>query len=258
VKPSLGQLFGLDLHSYGLLIAVGFALGTVLAAREARRLGMDGEAMLDLIFWVLVTGIAGSRLAFVLLNAGAFVSLCRDHGDCAAPLKIWQGGLIFYGGVLGAAASVWHFVRKQRWPFAQVADVLAPSLALGHAFGRMGCFLAGCCYGKPWSHGVVFPPGSAASDELGRGFTPPLHPTQLYEAAGELAIFFVLVSMRRRLGFRGATALLYALMYGVLRFNVELFRGDAARGFVGFLSTAQVISLLLVAGAGLALRRRSA
>src|SRR5205823_18082 len=110
--------------------------------------------------------------------------------------------------------------------------LLAPSLALGHVFGRIGCFFAGCCFGKPWAAGVSFPRDSVAFDELlgagqiaaGAGTTPPLHPTQLYEAAGELGIFFLLLWARRRQRFAGATALLYAASYAGLRFVVEIFR----------------------------------
>jgi phosphatidylglycerol:prolipoprotein diacylglycerol transferase len=269
VKPSLGVFFGLDLHTYGFAIAVGYALGVVLAVREARRRRMDGEAMLDLLFWILIAGLAGSRLLFVLVHAGEYVTLCRGSGprslgkaltDCAAPLKVWEGGLVFHGGVAGAALAVWRYCRQQRRSFAEVADVLTPPLALGHALGRLGCFFAGCCYGKPWLHGLRFPPGSVASDELAHGgVTVPLHPTQLYESLGELLIFFVLLLARRRLRFHGATALLYAFCYGLLRLAVELFRGDAGRGFIaGSFSTAQGVSLLLIAGAAVVFARRAA
>jgi phosphatidylglycerol:prolipoprotein diacylglycerol transferase len=256
VRPTLFTLpfgaHGLGVHSYGLAIALGFAAGVVLAAREARRVGLDPGAMLDLLFWILVSGVLGSRLTFVVLHAGDFVQLCRQ-GDCAAPLKLWQGGLVFYGGALSATVAVALFTRRHRWSFGQVADLLAPALALGHVFGRLGCFFAGCCFGKPLGAGVSFPPGSVAFDELtrtgavaaGATGTPPLHPTQLYEAAGELAIFFLLILTRRHRRFAGATALLYAASYAGLRFVVELFRGDAGRGFVGPLSTAQVMSLVI-------------
>jgi phosphatidylglycerol:prolipoprotein diacylglycerol transferase len=285
VRPTLVTLpigvHGLGVHSYGLAIAVGFAIGVVLAAREARRAGLDPAAMLDLLFWILVSGVLGSRLAFVLLHAGDYLQLCRQGGlsGCAAPLKLWQGGLVYYGGALAATGAVALFSRRQGWAFGRVADVLAPALALGHAFGRLGCFFAGCCFGKPWAAGVAFPPGSVAFDDLASSgviapdasATPPLHPTQLYEAAGELLIFFLLLRARRHQRFSGAIALLYAAAYAALRFLVEIFRGDAARGFLArlgtprlagwlglppdqplFLSTAQVTSLL-VGGAAIGL-----
>jgi phosphatidylglycerol---prolipoprotein diacylglyceryl transferase len=261
VRPTLLTLplgaRGIALHSYGLAIALGFALGVVVAARQARRAGLDGGAFVDLLFWILVSGILGSRLAFVLLHGAEYARLCAA-GDCAAPLRLWEGGLVFYGGAVAAAGVAALFARRHRWSFGQVADTLAPSLALGHAVGRLGCFFAGCCYGKPWPAGVRFPHGSVAFDEFARAgampaaavTTPPLHPTQLYEAAGELAIFFVLLHGRRRQRFHGATALLYAVLYGALRFVVEIFRGDAGRGFVtSRLSAAQLISAALAVGA---------
>jgi len=276
VRPTLVTLGGVELHSYGLAIALGFTIGTVVAVKEAGRLGLpDRGAFVDLLFWVLVAGIGGSRLAYVLLHAGDYGRLCAGAGaarsagrvlaDCAAPLRLWEGGLIFYGGLLGAAAAVAVVVRRQRqWRFGRVADALAPGLALGHAVGRLGCFLAGCCYGKPWDAGLRFPRGSVAFDELaatlpaGATETPPLHPTQLYEAAGELIIFFLLLRARRHRRFDGATALVYALLYGVLRFGVELFRGDQGRGMLGPVSIAQVVSVAVAAAAALLLARGAA
>jgi phosphatidylglycerol:prolipoprotein diacylglycerol transferase len=257
VRPTLVTIHGLALHSYGLAIAVGFTLGVVVAARQARRVGLDGAAFVDLLFWILVWGIAGSRLAFVLLNAGHYWRLCASGTDCLAPVKIWQGGLVFHGGALAATGAVLLFCRRRRWRFGQVADVLAPALALGHAAGRIGCFLAGCCYGKPWAAGVSFPPGSVASDELAPGrLTPPLHPVQLYEALGDLAIFVALVVLRRRRHSEGAIALVYALLYGLLRAGVELFRGDAGRGFVApGVSVATLVSVALAVTAAALLWR---
>jgi phosphatidylglycerol:prolipoprotein diacylglycerol transferase len=271
VRPTLVTLplgaHGLAVHSYGLAIAVGFAIGVFLAAREARRAGLDAGAMLDLLFWILVSGVLGSRLAFVAIHAGDYWTRCRLGGaaECLAPLKLWEGGLVYYGGALAATAAVALFARRKGWRFGTVADVLAPALALGHAVGRLGCFFAGCCFGKPWSHGLRFPPGSVAYDDLTRAgavaagapATPLLHPTQLYEAAGELVIFFLLLRARRRQRFAGAIALLYAAAYAGLRFVVELLRGDAARGFLFrwpepqpvLLSTAQVTSVVVGAAA---------
>jgi phosphatidylglycerol:prolipoprotein diacylglycerol transferase len=280
VRPSVFTFpGGLELHSYGLAVALGFAVGIAVAARQARRLGLDGGAILDLAFWILVAGVLGSRLVFVILNIGQYGQLCLEGSggvraplqvlsDCAAPLRLWQGGLVFYGGALAATGAMVLFAHRRRWPFAKVADVFAPGVAIGHVLGRLGCFFAGCCFGKPAPLGASFPPGSVAFDELVRtgavsataAATPTLHVTQLYEAAGELAIFFLLVAVRPRLRFHGATALLYVAAYAALRFVVELFRGDVSRGFVGPLSTAQVAGLFLAAasaGGYLALARRS-
>jgi phosphatidylglycerol:prolipoprotein diacylglycerol transferase len=293
------------LHTYGILIACGFAMGIALAFRDGRRRGLDGGKILDLSFWILVTGLVGSRIFYVALNAADFARSCAGSDDatprrltaivwdCARPLQVWEGGLVFYGGFLAAGATALLFARRQGWSFATIGDLFAPSLALGHAFGRLGCFAAGCCFGKVCAAGVrwaaAFPRDSVAFDELqsvgavapGALATPPLFPTQLYEAAGELAIFLLLIALRRRELARksalrpGALLLLYAMLYGVLRFTVEMFRGDFARRYViewltpglarrlglppgepVLLSYGQLVSLAIVSGALAALIHR--
>lgn len=265
---------------YGFAVAMGFVTGVWLAVRRGRRAGLDGGALLDLSFWILLAGVGGSRALFVLLNAERYARLClgsntrplgRVLADCAAPLRLWDGGLVFYGGALCAAAVVAVFCHRRRWSFPRLADVFAPALALGHAFGRMGCFLAGCCYGRPLDGGPRFPPGSVAYEDLRRiGALPPgaeatagLHPTQLYEAAGELVIFFVLLRLERRKRAPGQVALTYALLYAGLRAVVEIWRGDAGRRFLFelpagaplVLSTSQAISVAVALAAGWGLRR---
>jgi phosphatidylglycerol:prolipoprotein diacylglycerol transferase len=283
-------------HTYGLLIAVGLALGITLGAREARRRGLDVGRVLDFAFWATVAGLLGSRVAYALVNLGAFARACvgpaaeprgllRVLSDCTRVVQVWEGGLVFYGGIVGAALVAVVFARRERWSFWTLGDVFAPGVAVGHALGRLGCFAAGCCFGKlsgPW--GVAFPAGSVAFDELGSAgalapgasFTPPLHPTQLYEAGGELVIFALLLALRPRLRARpGALVLLYGALYATLRFVVELFRGDFARRYVvelvtprlaaflgvpagepELLSVGQLVSLLLLAACAAAFMRR--
>jgi phosphatidylglycerol:prolipoprotein diacylglycerol transferase len=301
----------LGLHTYGILIACGFAVGIALAHREARRRGLDAGKILDLSFWILVSGLIGSRIFYVAVNARDFAHACVGGGaevgdggdgartlaaavwDCTRVLHVWEGGLVFYGGFLAAGVTAVLFARRQGWSFWTVGDVFAPSLAIGHAFGRIGCFAAGCCFGKVcevgarW--GVSFPAESVAFQDLqsagaiepGAVTTPPLFPTQLYEAAGELAIFALLLALARRPAARrpGTLLLLYALSYGTLRFVVEMFRGDFARKYLVeaatpalarwlglppaeavLLSLGQAVSVAIVAAAlaALILRRRSA
>ncbi|HEX4403538.1 MAG TPA: prolipoprotein diacylglyceryl transferase [Polyangia bacterium] len=252
-------------HTYGLLIAVGLAVGIALGAREARRRGLDVGRVLDFAFWATVAGLVGSRVAYGLVNLHSFVRACmgdpdeprgllRALSDCTRLVQVWEGGLVFYGGIVGAAIVAVVFARRERWSFWVLGDVFAPGVAVGHVLGRLGCFAAGCCFGKPsgpW--GVAFPAGSIAFDELGSvgqlspgaSFTPPLHPTQLYEAGGELAIFALLMALRPRLRARpGTLMLLYGALYSVLRFVVELFRGDFARRYIVELSTPRLAALL--------------
>jgi len=285
------------IHSYGLLIAIGLVVGVAFSLRRGRSVGIDAGDTLDLTFYALVVGLVGARLAYVLMHAGDYARLCVDAShprslgqklsDCAAPLRFWQGGLVFLGGAVLAAIVVLFYARRRKLPLGDVADVLAPAVSIAHVFGRIGCFLVGCCYGKPWLGGVHFPAGSVAYSELVSQRALPsevsctygLHPTQLYESAGELLIFAGLVWLWRRRRFPGAVALAYASGYGVLRFFIEIFRGDDVRGFLFearlpglarllglspsepiFLSTAQATSMALVVAAIIAysvLRRRA-
>jgi phosphatidylglycerol:prolipoprotein diacylglycerol transferase len=264
VHPVLFTLpFGrreIALHSYGILIAAGLAVGIWHARREGERRGLDGGRVLDLAFWLVVSGLVGSRLTYGLVNARSFFHACVDGGgpwwrDCTSLLQVWEGGLVFYGGVAAAAVVAVVFARRQGWSFGDVGDISAPALAIGHAFGRLGCFAAGCCFGKETAArvGVAFPHGSVAYDVLeragavpvGAGETPPLHPTQLYEAAGELLIFALLCSVRPRLrGRPGALLLCYLGLYALLRFGVEIFRGDTLRGFPIELQTPRLAAWL--------------
>ncbi len=325
MKPMLMSLHlggrEIGFHTYGVLIGCGCAVAIVLAFREARRQGLDGSKILDLSFWMLVAGLLGSRLLYVALNARTFARVCagggddelaarslgRVLGDCTRVLQVWEGGLVFYGGFIAACVFAFYFARRQGWSFWALGDLYAPSLAIGHAFGRLGCFTAGCCFGKACdaaAHWCArFGTDSVAFEELravsavpdGATLTPPLFPTQLYEALGELLIFCVLMFARQRLreragaggGANGTTStrgpgtlvLLYAVLYGLLRFGVELYRGDFARlyllpfatprlarwlglpaGEAVLLSTGQAVSIAVVLAAivALILRRRHA
>lgn len=256
----------LGLHSYGILVGLGLAIGVLLFWREGREQGLEGGRLLDLAFWCIIAGLAGSRAAFVALNLGDFAEACLGVAGrapptgwlwgCTAALRFWEGGLVFYGGALAAALVVLAFCRREGLSFWRLGDLAAPALAAGHVVGRLGCFLAGCCFGKGCAtrFGVSFPSDSAVYQELletgvlspGAPTTPPLHATQLYEAAGELAIFFLLVGLRHRwcgpdrrlaadgLATRppGGLVLTYGAAYAVLRFVVEIFRGDVSRHYV--------------------------
>ncbi len=234
--PVLLRIGPLTLHTYGVLVAAGFLFGLAFAVKQGRKEGIPPERIIDIGFYVLLCAIAGSRLLFVVINAGYYVKHPLDS------VKIWQGGLVFYGGLALAVPVAILYMKKHRLDVWNIADVFAPSLAIGHAIGRLGCFSAGCCYGKPaqipWAVTFVHPESIA-----GTGI--PLHPTQLYEAAGEFINFLVLIALRRHRYFRGQLFWSYIFLYSALRFAVEFFRGDEARGFVvGGLSVSQGISVI--------------
>ncbi|MEW6586317.1 MAG: prolipoprotein diacylglyceryl transferase [Nitrospirota bacterium] len=239
MHPILIKIGPLTIHTYGFLLAIGFLVALWLAMRQAKREGIPSNKMIDLGFYVLLAAIIGSRLFFIFINFDYYLKNPLDV------FKIWEGGLVFYGGVLLAVPTFVWYVKKNNLSLWQTADIFAPSIAIGHVFGRLGCFAAGCCYGKtaqalPW--GVIFsdPDCLAPTSVI-------LHPTQLYESAGELINFLILISMRRHKSFNGQLFTAYLLLYAVLRFVVEFFRGDVARGFIfpGIISVSQGISILM-------------
>ncbi len=236
MHPVLVRIGPLTVHTYGVLVAAGFLLGLALAVKQAKREGVPSERIIDIGFYVLLSAIAGSRLLFVIINAGHYAEHPLDI------VRIWEGGLVFYGGLaLAVPVAIWY-IRRHGLDYRSVADIFAPSLAIGHAVGRLGCFSAGCCYGipakVPWA--VTFlNPESVARIGI------PLHPTQLYEAAGEFVNFLVLMGLRQRRLFKGQLFWTYVFLYSTLRFIVEFFRGDDARGFIaGGFSVSQGISVV--------------
>lgn len=239
VKIPIPGLGALTITTYGVLVATAFVLGILLAARRAKNEGLDPNAIYDLAVWIIIAAIGGSRLLHVITQ--------WDH-YAARPLdifKIWEGGLAFYGGfVLGIPAVIW-FLKRRGLPVLKVGDILAPSVALGLAIGRLGCFSAGCDFGTqtdlPWAVTFTHPESLA---KLG----VPLHPTQLYESFGSLAIFGILLAYHPRKRFDGETFYLYMVLYGIFRFLIEFIRGDVDRGFIlaGLLSTSQAIAIPFV------------
>jgi len=221
---------------YGLMIGLGFVIGIALAARQAKKEGVSPERVLDLGVYMLLTAIVGSRFLFVLTNLHEFA------GRPWEAFALWKGGLVFYGGLLAAApVGIWY-VRRHSLPVWKTADIMAPSIALGQAFGSLGCFFAGCCYGATCSlpFGITFrDPHSMAP--LG----VPLFPTQLMESGGDAIIFITLLLLRRSKKFDGQLFWAYVLFYAVLRFSIEFFRGDEIRGlyFGGAISTSQIIAI---------------
>jgi phosphatidylglycerol:prolipoprotein diacylglycerol transferase len=251
MHPDLFKIGPLTIHTYGVLVAAGFLLGLAFAVRQAKKEGIPPERIVDLGFYILLSALIGSRLFYILINASHYMKNPLDI------FKIWEGGLVFYGGLLLAVPTVLWYVKKNNLSVWGIADLFAPSLAIGHAIGRLGCFFSGCCYGKPaeglpWS--VIFTdPESLAIIGV------PLHPTQLYESLGELINFFILITLRRNKSFNGQLFLIYIILYSVLRFIVEIFRGDVSRGFItSQLSLSQGVSILmfLVAVVGFVILRQ--
>ena len=239
--PLLG---GKALHTYGLMVALGFFFGLMFVKRETKRVGLNENQMLDLFFYLAIAGLVGSRVLYIINSTDNFWS------DPLVFFRVWEGGLVFQGGVIASLFVSIYYMKKHRLPFYKCADVYSPALSLGHALGRLGCFFAGCCYGEQCDINnplaIVFPLNSDTIAPPGI----PLYPTQLMESFGEFAIFGFLLFYRRRKPFDGAVFLMYLMTYSVLRSVVEVFRGDKIRGFViePYLSNGQFISLIAIVG----------
>ena len=232
----------LPIKSYGTMLVIGFIVATAWCMKDGRRLGYQPVIFLDLAVYLLVGSLIGARILYVLLDWSSYASSPR------AILAVWEGGLSFHGGVLGALAAGWLFTRRRGLKFLELADVVAPAIALGYAFGRIGCFLNGCCYGRPTSlpWGVRFP---CATWLDGRPITVPVHPAQLYASVASLLIFVLLLWLRRFARRDGHIFLFFIILYSVYRFAIEFIR----RGVTGrpwsilpALTEAQAASIVLL------------
>ena len=237
------------------MVALGFLSGLWTAGRRGMRQGVPAETVIDLGPWLVVGALVGARSFYI-------VSYWHDS-FAGRPLTelfaIWKGGLVFYGGLIGASLALILFVRLRKLPLWKVADILAPSIALGYVFGRLGCLLNGCCYGRacslPWA--IRFPVDNA----LGAPAFP-VHPTEVYESLLNLVLYGALAWLYRRKKFDGQVFGVYLVCYAVLRSFVEMFRGDYPEHqhyLGGWATPAHLVSMLILAlGLGvLGLLRRS-
>jgi len=216
---------------------MAFLTGIGLALREARRVGEDPNKVLDLAFYMLIASIIGSRILYVLVNWPMF----KD--DLLEIFRLWHGGLVFYGGFIGAVITALWYVSRKGLLVWKTADIFAPSIAFGQFVGRIGCFFAGCCYGKvcelPWAVTFTHPESLAPKGV-------PLHPTQLYGSLIALLIFLLLTGLKRIKKFEGQLFWTYVLLYGIARSVLESFRGDE-RGMLieNLISTSQLIGMIM-------------
>ncbi len=243
--PDLFSIGPLTVHTYGVFVAIGFLAGIFVATRTGKKTGIDPNRVLDMGFMIIVCGIIGSRAAYILINFSHYAAYPKDI------LKLWQGGLVFSGGlVLVVIAAVWYS-RHHGYNIWTIGDLWAPAAAIGQAIGRIGCFFAGCCYGKPgdlpWC--VVFSnPKSLATLNV------PLHPTQLYSSLSSFLIFIVLLILQKKKKFEGQVFLWFLILHSTARLILEKYRGDA-RGVIitNDFSTTQLIALIILIAAVTAL-----
>lgn len=231
------------------MAAIGLIVGLAVVFRLARQQGLDPDKMWNLGGIAIFSGILGAKLLMVIVDWGYYSS---HPGEIFSRATLQAGG-VFSGGLVLAIFCCWWYLHHNRIPFLRAADVLAPGVALGHAFGRIGCFAAGCCWGKetdvPWAVTFTDP---LANQLVGTPLGVHLHPTQLYEMAIEFIIFAILYWLVKRKRFEGQVVGLYMFLYGVARFFLEFLRGDPGRGEVfGIMTGTQLIAICLVIGGGI-------
>lgn len=221
------------IYGYGLSIGLGVVAALLISWKRAANRGLNTDIPSELTILALIVGFAGAKVLYVLTSMEEFL---------ADPLgTLGFEGFVVYGGIITGLLGAWIYCRKKKLIFGQWIDIMMPPVAVAQGFGRIGCFLAGCCYGLPTDSclGVVFPAGSGAPAGI------PLWPTQLFSAAGDFLIAAALLLYDRKKHPHGRVGLMYLVLYGVGRFIIEFFRNDP-RGNVAFLSTSQFISVFVV------------
>jgi phosphatidylglycerol:prolipoprotein diacylglycerol transferase len=241
VHPILLDAGPVTIYSYGVLLAAAYLLGLWLGVKRANAAGLDGNKVLDLGIWVIIAALVGAKGLLFIVDFEHFTSSREEF------LSLLRSGGVFYGGLIAASLTCIYQLRKHKLPLWQSGDLFAPGIALGYMVGRLGCFMAGCCYGKPtqvaWA--VTFTDPAAAMN-VGTPLGVPLHPTQLYESlAGLVILGILLITEKRGAAYPGRTFWRFVFLYGVSRFVIEYFRGDD-RGMAGMFSTSQLISMVLV------------
>jgi phosphatidylglycerol:prolipoprotein diacylglycerol transferase len=223
VHPIAFQLGPVTIHWYGVMIALAFLAGLWTATLRTRRENISGEKIADVTLWLMVGAIVGARFVYV---ATYWREQFADQ-PFREVFMIQHGGLVFYGGFIGAAIAGFIYIRWKNMPLWKTVDVLAPSVALGSVFGRIGCLLNGCCYGRPtdlpW--GLTFT-NPQAHEFSGTPLNIPLHPTEIYDALLNLALYGFLAWLFRRKKFDGQIFATYLICYAITRSITEYFRGD--------------------------------
>ena len=249
MHPILIDFGFFQLPAYGVLLAAGVIAGLWTLRLRADRAGMDGAHLVDLALWLVIWALLGAKLLLVM------VELPRYIAHPAELLGMVRAGGVFLGGLIAAVIAAIVLLRRYNLPALPSLDVIAPSIALGHAIGRIGCLMAGCCWGGhcdlPWAITYTNP---IAAENLGTPLNVPLHPFPIYASIFNLGLYLLLAALYKRRPAPGRVFATYLMLYGIGRILLEFTRGDAVRGFVfnGALSTSQLISLaLIVIGIGL-------
>lgn len=233
MKIDLFSIGKLVVHGYGAMIGLGILLCVILAMYRANKRMMDQEVVLDIALFGIAGGFLGAKLLYIIIEIKQFI---------ANPLQVLGSeGFVVYGGIIAGVFAAILYCRRKNIVFLEYFDLLVPSVALAQGFGRIGCFLAGCCYGRETTSGfgVIFPASSLAPAGI------KLLPTQLLSSAGDFVIMIILLLYARKAKRTGAVGAMYLLLYGIGRFFIEFLRFDE-RGGIGVFSTSQIISIIVL------------
>lgn len=240
-------LFGRVIGMYAVMSLIGMFASGAFAMHIAKKRGHNNNIILTMLLIATIGVFLGSHLLYGIVNLKAVLTYVMPIGihsfnDLLTVISAILGGTIFYGGLLGGLLFGTIYIRRKKLPLSEYADMSAPCIPLFHGFGRIGCFLGGCCYGIEWEHGIVF---HRALVDSANG--TPRFPVQLYEAAFNFALFFILWRLQGHVRLRGKLMAVYLIAYPCGRFLLEFLRGDSYRGFWLTLSTSQIISLGIIA-----------
>ncbi len=238
--PDLFSIGPLTIHTYGLFVALGFTVGLLVMIRLGRTEGIGSQQIMDVGFIIILWAVIGSRLTYALINFSYYITHPIDI------FKVWQGGLVFSGGLIGVVLGMSWYIRRHHLSILKIGDLCGPAASIGESIGRIGCFMAGCCYGQPtdvkW--GIVFThPQSLAPLNIG------LHPTQIYHSLSDLIIFVVLMVLHARKKYEGQVFLWFLILHSVARLFIERFRGDDRGMIPGTdMSATQLVTILILIG----------
>jgi phosphatidylglycerol---prolipoprotein diacylglyceryl transferase len=243
--PKLFEYSWLVIHSYGFLLALAFISGLWVTARAARREKIDPAKIYDIGLYIAISALVGAKVLLLITELDYYLQNPKEIFSLAT----LRSGGVYYGGFILAAIVGISLIWRHKLPVWKTTDLFVPGIALGMSIGRLGCFAAGCCYGKPTTvpWGVTFT-NPYSHETVGVPLMIRLHPTQIYESLASLILFAILWHWLKRKRFDGQIFILYLVLYSCTRFAIEFLRGDVERGFVlgGVLSTSQFISVLLM------------